>query len=95
MKITLKKRWVKALRSGEFKQAEGDLHNECGYCCLGVLRYCLNVQDRSSLDEENSYLTEAQAEKAGLTFKQQNTLANMNDKGKTFEQIAKHIERRL
>ena len=30
-------KWVKALRSGKYKQAVGDLQNEVGYCCLGVL----------------------------------------------------------
>ncbi len=30
------KKWIKALRSGEFKRTESVLNNECGYCCLGV-----------------------------------------------------------
>lgn len=29
--------WVAALRSGEFKQAQGGLKSSEGYCCLGVL----------------------------------------------------------
>ena len=28
--------WVKALRSGEYKQTRGQLRNEDSYCCLGV-----------------------------------------------------------
>ena len=28
--------WVKALRSGEYKQAIGQLRREGSYCCLGV-----------------------------------------------------------
>jgi hypothetical protein len=28
--------WVTALRSGRYKQTEGKLHDETGYCCLGV-----------------------------------------------------------
>ena len=28
--------WVKALRSGEYKQARGRLRSEDSYCCLGV-----------------------------------------------------------
>jgi hypothetical protein len=34
-----KKEWVKALRSGEFKQTKSVLYNreDNGYCCLGVL----------------------------------------------------------
>lgn len=29
-------RWLEALRSGEYKQAQGVLKCEHGYCCLGV-----------------------------------------------------------
>jgi hypothetical protein len=32
-----KKRWVEALRSGEFKQGQGYLEYEGKFCCLGVL----------------------------------------------------------
>ena len=37
MKQEIKEKWVAALRSGEYKQTKGYLHNEEGYCCLGVL----------------------------------------------------------
>ena len=30
------KKWVAALRSGEYKQTTGRLHSEDGFCCLGV-----------------------------------------------------------
>lgn len=30
------KEWVKALRSGEFKQIQGQLQTRDGFCCLGV-----------------------------------------------------------
>jgi hypothetical protein len=44
MKADIKERWVAALRSGEYRQAEGYLRTEEGFCCLGVL--CeLAVQD--------------------------------------------------
>jgi len=33
----IKARWVAALRSGVYAQTTGVLHNEKGYCCLGVL----------------------------------------------------------
>jgi hypothetical protein len=32
-----KKRWVKALRSGKYKQDVGQLKSNQGFCCLGVL----------------------------------------------------------
>lgn len=31
------KKWVDALRSGEYKQTDGALRKEDGFCCLGVL----------------------------------------------------------
>lgn len=37
MNQEIKRLWVTALRSGEYKQAEGALKTEDGYCCLGVL----------------------------------------------------------
>lgn len=30
------KQWIKALRSGEYKQTKFSLQNSLGYCCLGV-----------------------------------------------------------
>ena len=32
-----KKRWVAALRSGKYEQAQGELFDGEGYCCLGVM----------------------------------------------------------
>jgi hypothetical protein len=38
MNQEIKKRWVEALRSGEYEQGRKHLHPEAGkYCCLGVL----------------------------------------------------------
>lgn len=45
-KIVMPKRllnkWLRALRSGKYKQVEGTLYsaNTKGYCCLGVLEHC-------------------------------------------------------
>jgi hypothetical protein len=33
----IKKKWIKALRSGEYEQGIGRLHYDGKYCCLGVL----------------------------------------------------------
>lgn len=37
MKKSIMTKWVKALRSGEYKQGFGYLCNEGNHCCLGVL----------------------------------------------------------
>lgn len=65
MKKTIAEKWVKALRSGKYKQGQEVLHNNKGgkdtYCCLGVL--CdLYQQDRRSkkkkmLDVDNKWGT--------------------------------------
>jgi len=37
MKPEIKQKWLEALRSGEYPQTRGCLHDEHGFCCLGVL----------------------------------------------------------
>lgn len=37
MKQEIKTKWIKALRSGKYKQTTGTLKDEVGFCCLGVL----------------------------------------------------------
>lgn len=37
MKPEIAQEWLKALRSGEYKQTKKNLHDTNGYCCLGVL----------------------------------------------------------
>lgn len=37
MKYNVMKKWVKALRSGKYKQTQGALKHSDSYCCLGVL----------------------------------------------------------
>lgn len=37
MNADLKAKWIAALRSGDYRQVQGYLHNEGGFCCLGVL----------------------------------------------------------
>lgn len=40
----MKQRWVEALHSGKYKQAQGALEKEGGYCCLGVLQMVVDGQ---------------------------------------------------
>ena len=37
MNPQIKQKWVDALRSGEYQQTQERLHDENGFCCLGVL----------------------------------------------------------
>lgn len=89
----LLKRWVAALRSGDYKQGRGHLHSRWDdtYCCLGVLReiepsISQNKHDPNTLDENSLQ------EHMGCRFPQ-GELINMNDGlGKTFPEIADFIE---
>lgn len=64
MNAEIKKRWLEALRSGEYKQGRGHLRQyergEHTYCCLGVL--CdLYVQEKRNMwyeDLEHSNVSE-------------------------------------
>ena len=50
MNKEIKAEWVKALRSGEYKQGGGALHRGDHFCCLGVL--CdIAIDDYWVLDE--------------------------------------------
>jgi len=46
-----KRKWIKALRSGKYKQIEGTMRTKEGYCCLGVA--CSVVGYKDSTIEKN------------------------------------------
>jgi len=54
MDAQLKAKWIEGLRSGEFKQADGILHDkkEEGYCCLGVLCKVMGAEFGSVVNDE-------------------------------------------
>lgn len=62
MDADLKVKWIKALRSGEFKQAQGELHDarNNSYCCLGVLCKVVGAEwtsfEKERLGEDGFYL---------------------------------------
>lgn len=104
----VKKSWVKALRSGKYKQGKGQLCDldKCEYCCLGVLTdiYCkthkLNEEKRIYLFNGNTYLDDDIKKCYGLTFEIQEFLARKNDghnkkRAWTFNEIADWIEENL
>lgn len=101
LSASLKARWVKALRSGKFKQAEGTLKGEAvsgdgtvGYCCLGVLcAISKPVRDQVDKWESASLLDDPVGSSVVLDGEVQNTLASKNDAGESFRKIAYYIER--
>lgn len=109
MDAQLKAKWVEALRSKKYRQADGTLREEqsarrYGYCCLGVLCHAMGskwidgtpVLDGVVMeDEDESYLSRVALEMTGLDEQTQKTLANMNDNGSRFPEIADYIEANL
>ena len=97
LKKSWKKKWLRALRSGEFEQGTGMLEDNNSYCCWGVL---CNISGYSSVPEESFAPVSvcARVFETGSVVdidKTQKTLAAMNDKGKDFNTIADFIERSL
>ena len=100
MNKQLKSKWVKALRSGKYRQGVGSLKyrdalaHRTKYCCLGVLQELMPEKLQSS--GEQTYLGEDQLKLAGLTHKNQDKLANLNDIDRlSFPEIADYIEQKL
>ena len=111
MNPEIKAKWIAALRSGEYKQTQGVLRDRKGYCCLGVLckiyadeRGMRWDNRKLSVDDPGDpcgKVPSAQiCEWAGLPMPNPKidggtTLAEENDEGKTFAEIADIIEREL
>lgn len=99
----LQKKWVKALRSGKYKQAKEALvkgrGSSCSYCCLGVACSIMSKDVgkfssyRNSLDP--GYLNNHGLQVLGISYNMQTSLARMNDSGKSFKEIANYIEKEL
>ena len=96
MNSVIKKKWINALRSGEYRQGQEFLKSKDGtYCCLGVL--CKITGNGSNRDMGASYpmvsYDGVPEDFMGLDGDMQNELAIMNDYGKhDFDSIAYYIE---
>lgn len=112
MELKIKELWIKALNSGKYEQARGQLRNQYGFCCLGVLCDLYgkekNVKWTKKLpfyefNTRSGVLPRQVIEWAGLTeanplihYTRRNpALAELNDTGKTFKQIARIIKKYL
>jgi hypothetical protein len=82
-------KWIKALKSGDFRQGQGLLSLKDGsYCCLGVAAIVLKKgygEDDTGLDKEDQ-------DSLGLNLDAQDSLIALNDEhGNTFTEIAEDI----
>ena len=92
---SFKRKWVKALRSGNYKQGEGFLQNRNAYCCLGVACIVAGVPIPKSLDDRATFNYEPLRKATGLTYTDAGTLSHLNDDGHSFAEIADYIEKHL
>lgn len=87
----VKAKWCAALRSGNYEQGRGLLHDESDntFCCLGVLQ---QITGLPQVDSDMEYLDYGKAAAIGLSIDAQTELSDLNDDGYTFEEIAAYIE---
>jgi len=82
--------WINALRSGEYKQGFGTLYADGCFCCLGV---GANVKGASAEQLKGwCYMPGDTQFQVDLNAEELIGLANMNDTGLTFPEIADYIE---
>lgn len=106
----VKEDWLRALRSGAFRQAIGELHHiphltfdeggrSDGYCCLGVLCAIMGQEQPDGkirkYAREGEELSERFRDDIGLDKSAETTLIHMNDYGDSFDNIAAWIEKNL
>jgi hypothetical protein len=101
MNPELKAKWVEALRSGKYEQCRRALHDGVGFCCLGVYGDVRGIP-RASLLHHKGAVGPYDDTAAALnpldeipTVLVRHTLADLNDAGKSFAEIADWIERNL
>lgn len=106
MKKSVMKKWVEALRSGEYVQGKNELCNTRGnthkFCCLGVLTN-LYVEENGNSDKawaDRDYLSKAVMKWSGINsdcgriYSLYYTLDGYNDiKGYSFKKLATLIEK--
>lgn len=106
MNVKVKWLWIKALRSGKFKQGQGQLCIKQGtarrHCCLGVLEeLAISAGIITKYDIWQGHLDSSVKRWAGLGNADpklgprvdSRTASYYNDNGKTFTQIADRIEK--
>lgn len=106
----IRNKWVKALRSGKYKQGTGALvspgngQKKDRFCCLGVLcaitKKDMELADTGGFSYRGEYecgnLPRNFQEEIGLSDEQQKKLIAMNDiTNDSFKRIATYIEKNL
>ena len=92
------KAWVKALRSGDYKQARGVLKTRDGFCCLGVL---CDISKYKEWGENNAYdgfygsLSEGMKKLAGIETSEDQGAIVLNASGRKMSLVSLNDYNRL
>ena len=91
-----REKWLKALRSGEYKQIEGELHNSSGFCCMGVAGVICGLLEEDlygvgRLDAGVTDIDDIPSNILSTDFAEE--CMRKNDNGKSFKEIANYIEK--
>ena len=94
----LTKEWLEALRSGKYTQARYALHNDTGYCCLGVACEVAGLRGErfngkwcysgASIMLPGKLQVVDPTRAPGDHHEVERELARMNDAGRSFTEIA-------
>ena len=94
-----RKKWVEALRSGEYEQGTGQLRNDDCYCCLGVAHDLFGNSSDLAMPGDSSLKRSSARDALGLSASDGfiggdlTGLIQLNDIAKkTFNEIADIIE---
>lgn len=91
--------WIAALRSGKYSQTERTLHDEKGFCCLGVAADVFKVANL-----EDMQVSDGATEGPGWVYDELRLMMppyimeegiSMNDRSCSFIEIADMIEQKL
>lgn len=55
MKAEQRQKWIDALRSGQYQQSPRALHDDGGFCCLGLLAHVVGGLKPESLEHCGTY----------------------------------------
>lgn len=107
MKKEIADKWIAALESGQYEQAQNFLYDGKGYCCLGVLCKIIGRNFKPTDGITNHYAVEGTTNdsflpssvvfevgmrsSSGEVRKQNTSLAAMNDGNRSFFDIANVI----
>ena len=110
MNQEIKKKWVDALRSGDYDQTKGCLQDNNGFCCLGVLSDIHSKETKTNWEKRRGTNSIYYIEKYGTLpteviewsglkdyspMTSKGSLVSLNDQGKEFPEIADIIESEL